>query len=158
MGQSNDVRSISRGDNQRGRISRRQRLGIPVGRAVSAHIDNEHRVESRSAFRVTSRHSRKSAAGQKSYPRMTLICACCGGQAPARKQWFNQDKGYGICARCFTRVVKHERTVLGNPEAEASAIRSYGRAGEHHSLRTLTLTERRVLQARAYQRRLARRP
>jgi hypothetical protein len=65
---------------------------------------------------------------------MQLICSCCGGYAPAKKQWPNQDTGYGICARCFTRVVEHEKNVLGNEEALDYAIRCYGRAGEHHSL------------------------
>jgi hypothetical protein len=28
-----------------------------------------------------------------------LTCACCGGNAVG-KQWFNRDKGYGLCRSC----------------------------------------------------------
>lgn len=65
---------------------------------------------------------------------MILICACCGGEAPSRKQWFNQDTGYGICARCFTRDVEHEKNVLGNTDALKCALKCYGRPGVHHSV------------------------
>ena len=30
-----------------------------------------------------------------------LTCACCGGNAGKFQQWYNQDTGYGICARCI---------------------------------------------------------
>ena len=29
----------------------------------------------------------------------TLTCACCGGEAKG-KQWWNRDKGYGLCPKC----------------------------------------------------------
>jgi len=63
---------------------------------------------------------------------MILQCACCGGNAPG-KQWPNQDKGYGICARCFQANIEHEIKVLGNDEALEQALRAYGNPGVHHS-------------------------
>ena len=39
---------------------------------------------------------------------MNLICACCGEKAPAKKQWWNRDTGYGICPACFQRVSARE--------------------------------------------------
>lgn len=57
---------------------------------------------------------------------MILRCACCAGYAPAKKQWWNQDKGYGICARCFEWIAERE----GLEQAQFS----YGKAGLHHSL------------------------
>lgn len=30
-----------------------------------------------------------------------LTCACCGGEAPSLKQWYNQDDGFGVCKNCF---------------------------------------------------------
>ena len=30
------------------------------------------------------------------------ICSCCGKDAGVWEQWFNQDKGFGICAKCFS--------------------------------------------------------
>lgn len=29
-----------------------------------------------------------------------LECCCCGGSAPALKQWWNRDTGYGLCGKC----------------------------------------------------------
>lgn len=57
---------------------------------------------------------------------MNLICACCGGDAPAKHQWWNQDTGYGICPRCWLVVVEKE--------GEEQATRSYGKYGEHHNM------------------------
>lgn len=65
---------------------------------------------------------------------MNLICACCGGNAPSKKQWWNQDTGYGICARCFKNVIEHEFSVLHNAEAIDYALKCYGKPGLHHSL------------------------
>ena len=57
---------------------------------------------------------------------MKLICSSCTGEAPSKRQWFNQDTGYGICPRCFQLVLEKD----GRP----AAIDSYGRPGVHHSL------------------------
>lgn len=40
----------------------------------------------------------RSEAKKKNNPTV-LVCACCGRQTMGR-QWFNQDKGYGLCHRC----------------------------------------------------------
>lgn len=57
---------------------------------------------------------------------MNLICACCSGYAPSRAQWWNQDTGYGVCARCFAWV--------SAKEGYQQACQHYGYPGQHHSL------------------------
>jgi len=57
---------------------------------------------------------------------MNLQCACCGGLAPSRAQWWNRDTGYGVCERCFKAAVERD--------GEAEAIRTYGHPGRHHSI------------------------
>jgi hypothetical protein len=57
---------------------------------------------------------------------MILICCSCGGLAPAKKQWWNRDTGYGICAACFLKWAAHD----GLEEA----IQSCGYPGIHHSM------------------------
>jgi hypothetical protein len=57
---------------------------------------------------------------------MNLQCACCGGEAPSRKQWWNRDTGYGVCPRCFETAVKRD--------GEEEAIKTYGYPGIHHSI------------------------
>lgn len=54
-----------------------------------------------------------------------LTCACCGASVWGR-QWRERDYGYGVCRRCFARMV----TRGGVSEAEEL----YGKAGVHHSL------------------------
>lgn len=67
---------------------------------------------------------------------MTLKCAVCGGNAPGR-QWFNQDKGFGICAHCFTSIVEKE--------GQEQAVKSYGHPGIHHSPDRSPLTANQAL-------------
>ena len=52
-----------------------------------------------------------------------LRCSCCGGDAPALKQYFNRDTGYGLCEKCADRIISrgHE------PDFE----RTYGKRGIH---------------------------
>lgn len=57
---------------------------------------------------------------------MILQCACCGGDAPAKKQWFNRDTGYGICHRCYLE----DLTKVGPALAQSY----YGLTGVHHSI------------------------
>jgi len=64
---------------------------------------------------------------------MILQCACCGGQAPG-KQWWNQDKSWGICARCYRSVLVHEVKLYGEADGKLEAERAYGLPGIHHSL------------------------
>lgn len=77
-------------------------------------------------------------------------CACCGGNAPAKKQWFNQDHSYGICAECFQNVVEHEVNLLGREEAFKQAVLSYGRPGVHHSLKTKPTNEKEKHNSRSH--------
>lgn len=53
---------------------------------------------------------------------MRLRCACCGGAAYG-KQWYNRDKGYGICIPCADLILAKEG-------AEALE-RGYGKRGIH---------------------------
>lgn len=54
---------------------------------------------------------------------MILICCCCGNAAPARKQWWNRDRGYGLCGDC-ARALK--------PRMNAEEFtRDYGHEGTH---------------------------
>jgi hypothetical protein len=39
----------------------------------------------------------------KGGPLVTLECCCCGGEAKGR-QWYNRDKGYGLCSNCVEKV------------------------------------------------------
>jgi len=57
---------------------------------------------------------------------ITLECCCCGQPAPAFKQWWNRDTGYGICATCYRRITAKEGCV--------EALKRYGHPGVHHSL------------------------
>ncbi len=63
---------------------------------------------------------------------MNLICACCGGIAPSKKQWWNRDTGCGVCANCFRSVIEHEFSTFKNAEAIDYALN--GKPGLHHSL------------------------
>ena len=57
---------------------------------------------------------------------ITLECCCCGQPAPAFKQWWNRDTGYGICATCYRRITAKQGCV--------EALQRYGHPGVHHSL------------------------
>jgi len=39
-----------------------------------------------------------------------LICACCGKYTKG-KQWWNQDKGYGLCPECGDWILSRGETV-----------------------------------------------
>ena len=55
----------------------------------------------------------------------TMHCACCGDITKGR-QWFNQDRGYGLCARCAKWIEgRHGRDYVED---------AYGKFGIHHSL------------------------
>ena len=38
---------------------------------------------------------------------MSLICCCCGKYTKG-KQWWNRDKGFGLCKSCHTWIEKKE--------------------------------------------------
>jgi hypothetical protein len=49
------------------------------------------------------------------------ICACCGGETIGI-QWFNQDKGYGLCLKCYEWIKERTYTDME---------RTYGKKGIH---------------------------
>lgn len=61
-------------------------------------------------------------------------CACCGGYAGVFVQWWNQDDGFGICARCTVWLRKrgHDEDYLN---------KTYGVAGCHRPI-TLSTTSK----------------
>ena len=62
-------------------------------------------------------------------PKRTLYCACCGARTRGR-QWWNQDNGYGICAKCVNWIKNRERNFGTNPD-DAEIERLYGVRGVH---------------------------
>ena len=69
---------------------------------------------------------------------LNLRCACCGGSAPALQQWWNQDRGYGICPKCVACLesrISERPEMYPVPEGRGSYIEfSYGKYGVHHSV------------------------
>ena len=57
---------------------------------------------------------------------LRLQCCSCGEPAPAFKQWWNRDHGYGICASCFLKWTARDGL--------EDATQCCGRPGVHHSL------------------------
>lgn len=58
-----------------------------------------------------------------------MQCACCGSDAGRWKQWFNQDSGYGVCARCVDWIMDRERRT---PMGPAEFRRTYGVPGVNY--------------------------
>jgi uncharacterized C2H2 Zn-finger protein len=56
---------------------------------------------------------------------LRLTCAVCGDLARAEKQWFNRDRGYGLCGRCAAWLKTRKDY---DPEEFES---NYGREGVH---------------------------
>ncbi len=55
---------------------------------------------------------------------LNLICACCGNTAPALKQWWNRDTGFGVCGRCVAWQ-------LARGEKPETIKDHYGESGVH---------------------------
>ena len=55
-----------------------------------------------------------------------LTCSCCGDSTKGR-QWFNRDRGYGICNPCAASETKNLTPVTMKA--------CYGVAGEHYQLK-----------------------
>lgn len=56
-------------------------------------------------------------------------CTCCGSyMKPPRPQWWNQDKGYGLCDSCANEIFK---SGFHTPE---SFQECYGKDGVHYKL------------------------
>ena len=47
------------------------------------------------------------AVNKKDAPRKMLICHCCGYKTKGR-QWWNRDKGYGVCPECANFIAGKE--------------------------------------------------
>ena len=56
-------------------------------------------------------------------PIITLRCCSCDNDAPGR-QWYNQDTGYGLCAKCAAWIATRE-----TPE---TMRKYYGEPGTHY--------------------------
>jgi hypothetical protein len=55
---------------------------------------------------------------------MAMKTCCVCGHAAHGKQWWNRDKGYGLCMDCAARWINRHAD-------KADFERSYGRAGIH---------------------------
>lgn len=60
---------------------------------------------------------------QKEKPIISLVCCCCGELTRGR-QWWNRDKGYGLCAKCAEWIA--------NKEDEETMKSFYGEKGVHY--------------------------
>lgn len=56
---------------------------------------------------------------------LNLTCCTCGSPAPAKQQWFNRDRGFGLCGRCAAWL--KARADYHAAEFELT----YGREGVH---------------------------
>lgn len=64
-----------------------------------------------------------------------LICGCCGSSAWGRQYW-NHDKGYGLCKSCahwFDKRIAEFRAAgrLDRAEELEADLRGYGARGHH---------------------------
>lgn len=57
-----------------------------------------------------------------------LTCNCCGGDAPALKQWYNRDTGYGMCGKCIANIRAGK---IGSVMSEEEIRECYGVEGIH---------------------------
>jgi hypothetical protein len=55
-----------------------------------------------------------------------MKCCCCGADAGWFKQWWNRDKGYGICRSCVEESIR-----LG--ETAEQIEHNYGKEGVHYA-------------------------
>lgn len=54
-----------------------------------------------------------------------FTCCCCGSLALAKEQWFNRDRGYGLCGACADMLKRR-------PDYNEEEFTSYyGHAGIH---------------------------
>lgn len=59
-------------------------------------------------------------------PVVSLTCCCCGKSTQGR-QWYNRDKGYGLCANCAEWIKSR-----GTSAEEMQSL--YGIKGTHYDL------------------------
>ena len=63
-----------------------------------------------------------------------LTCTCCNGDAGTWLQWFNQDKGFGICKKCIAFVKYHvpfDKEYLRI--TEENFVKTYGKPGINYA-------------------------
>ena len=61
-------------------------------------------------------------------------CSCCGRDAGIWEQWFNQDKGFGVCADCVRFILNH--VPFGREELRTTREqfeRQHGKPGVHYA-------------------------
>ena len=68
-------------------------------------------------------------------PIQTLTCCCCGEYTKGR-QWFNRDKGYGLCPECAIW--------LSDKETPEEMRKCYGIKGEHYCINKVKLSPERA--------------
>jgi len=61
----------------------------------------------------------------QSTPIRQLTCCCCGQSARGR-QWYNRDKGYGLCSKCAEWI--------GKRESATEMYSNYGMPGFHYNV------------------------
>jgi len=60
----------------------------------------------------------------KQLPARAMACACCGQPAGSWMQWWNQDRGFGICFDCVGWI-------RGRGATEEFIRDTYGYEGRH---------------------------
>ncbi len=58
-------------------------------------------------------------------PIKELVCCCCGEYTMGR-QWWNRDKGFGLCVRCADMISQKEDSETMNS--------CYGERGVHYDV------------------------
>lgn len=64
-------------------------------------------------------------------------CSCCGDYpSPARPQWWNQDKGFGICDPCAAALLHLPgvKPLGARPMDRDEFVECYGKDGVHYHL------------------------
>jgi hypothetical protein len=59
-----------------------------------------------------------------SNPLITLYCSCCG-QPTLGRQWWNRDKGYGLCSGCAKGL---------RDKGDLEIYINYGTRGVHYEI------------------------
>lgn len=59
-----------------------------------------------------------------------LICSCCNSSCIGR-QWFNRDKGFGICKKCSMPNVQN---TFGRPDSNEEIKQRFGIRGHHFDI------------------------
>ena len=90
---------------------------IPMAKATEGTMSRAERRAARNARKVTA-HVRVAE-------KRNLICAVCGGEAGKWEQCFNQDTGYGLCARCL-------KWLQGRGESQETIEFRYGKPGVNY--------------------------